>query len=170
MRLSITFIALMWFGVLGCQTIETFDSIKDALESKALGVPVIHLDLTKSKLKAVPEEILEFHELKTLVLDKNKLDSLSSNDVDFSDSAFSLLIGKLSSGHTAPSRIHLISVSCCSSVNGAFGGISRSSYRIALTNRLCSGLPGSMTGPLSPPARTVVAVSSLRPPSALSAE
>ena len=74
MRIAITIVAMMWFGISIAQTNETYNSLQDALEAKAQGVTVVHLDLTKNKLNSVPKEILEFQELQTLILDKNKLD------------------------------------------------------------------------------------------------
>ena len=56
-------------------------------------------------------------------------------------------------GIGAPRRIHSVSVAIWLSLSLPVGGISRACHLMASTSELSFGLPGTITGPLSPPAR-----------------
>ena len=88
----------------------------------------------------------------------------------FSFFAMSALILVLGSG--APIFTHWVKSAISSADNFPFGGIFKSpSYRIAFTNKLNSGFPGTTAGPVSPPRATPSLVSRAKPPLAfLSAE
>ncbi|HBL38558.1 MAG TPA: hypothetical protein DDZ19_05690, partial [Flavobacteriales bacterium] len=48
---------------------------------RSQGLPIHRLDLTKKRLKEVPEELAQWTELKEVILDRNKLKSI---DIDLS--------------------------------------------------------------------------------------
>ena len=58
---------------LGLDTVRTFHSLEQALKQPDR---VYHLDLTREKLREVPEDVRRFTNLNILVLDRNKLKEL----------------------------------------------------------------------------------------------
>jgi hypothetical protein len=75
-----------------------------------------------------------------------------------------------SAGHGAPWRIHSTSPATSSGLSDSSGGIFRSPLRrAAWTTRLCSGSPGTIAGPRSPPLVARRFESSRKPDSCLAA-
>src|SRR5205823_8188568 len=72
-----------------------------------------------------------------------------------------------SSGHFAPWSIQAFSVAMSAAASGSFGfggiGRSLSCPLTSCTSRLSADLPGTITAPLSPPARASALRSNLRP-------
>ena len=67
--------------------------------------------------------------------------------------------------HAAPRFTHSRIVFTCASVNCFFGGMCGSaSFPSAFTRRLASGLPGTITAPLSPPSSSRSRALSTSPP------
>ena len=53
-----------------------FEELEEAAEARRQGVPIFRLDLSKQKRKEIPAEILEWTELRELILDRNRLKSI----------------------------------------------------------------------------------------------
>ncbi|MDA7743058.1 leucine-rich repeat domain-containing protein [Flavobacteriales bacterium] len=79
--------AFFWsftIGPLTAQTIEPedwenapiFKDVESANEARLNGTPIFRLDLSKRKLKSVPTEILGWTELREVILDRNRIESI----------------------------------------------------------------------------------------------
>ena len=60
------------------QDSRLYTSISKASAAREQGTPIYRLDLSKQKLKAVPVEILDWTELREVILDRNRITTLGS--------------------------------------------------------------------------------------------
>ena len=63
------------------RTSPVYSELDEARIARSQGLPIHRLDLTKKRLKEVPEELAQWTELKEVILDRNKLKSI---DIDLS--------------------------------------------------------------------------------------
>jgi len=55
---------------------QVFEDLEEAAEARRNGVPIFRLDLSKQRRSEIPAEILEWTELREVILDRNRLKSI----------------------------------------------------------------------------------------------
>ena len=59
------------------RTSRVYTDMEAARVARAQGLPIFRLDLTKKRLKSLPPELAQWTELREIILDRNKLQTLN---------------------------------------------------------------------------------------------